>query len=128
PLPIKGNGTNTFTFENLASNHSPSLEHNNLMVEFTSNPAWYAVQALPFLSESTVENTETIFNKIYGQAIANHILTTNPNIEVVFRQWLSQDSSAILSPLEKNQEIKNRLLEATPWVRDARTEKEQKEN
>lgn len=128
PLPIKGNGTNTFTFENLANNHSPSLEHNNLMVEFTSNPAWYAVQALPFLSESTVENTETIFNKIYGQAIANRILTTNPNIEVVFRQWLSQDSSAILSPLEKNQEIKNRLLETTPWVRDARTEKEQKEN
>ncbi len=50
PLPMRGSGTKTFTFEKLLqSANSKTLAHHSLAVEYTSNPAWYAVQALPYL-------------------------------------------------------------------------------
>ena len=45
---MKGTGTKNFTFEKLKnSGNSETLANHSLTVEYTSNPAWYAVQALP---------------------------------------------------------------------------------
>ena len=52
PLPMRGTGTKNFTFEKLLnSSKSETLQHHALTIEYTSNPAWYAVQALPYLME-----------------------------------------------------------------------------
>jgi len=37
----------------------------------------------------------------------------------VFETWKNQDKDALLSNLEKNQELKSLLLEETPWVLQA---------
>src|SRR5690606_26556638 len=42
----------------------------------------------------------------------------------VFNQWASQD--ALISNLEKNEELKSILIQETPWLRDAQSETEQK--
>jgi len=55
PLTIRNNQKCTFTFENLLKNAS-KVDTKNLTVEFSSNPAWYAVQALPTLSAPESEN------------------------------------------------------------------------
>ncbi|WP_315817546.1 alpha-2-macroglobulin family protein [Paraflavitalea speifideaquila] len=48
PLPVRGNATKNFSFDKLLkSGASETLNQHALTVEFTSNPAWYAVQALP---------------------------------------------------------------------------------
>ncbi len=48
PLPVRGNESKTYKFEKLInSEKSTTLKHHKLTLEFTSNPAWYAVQALP---------------------------------------------------------------------------------
>lgn len=127
PLPIRGQGPTSFTFDRLINQQSPSLVHQDLTLEFTGNPAWYAVQALPSLTESTTERADILFNKLYTFAIANYILSKNPKIREVFDQWQTNDSTSLLSPLEKNQELKNILLEATPWVLDAHDESQQKQ-
>ena len=46
PLPIKGKQQKEFRFEKLLSNKSTTLRHQRFTVEFSSNPAWYAIQAL----------------------------------------------------------------------------------
>lgn len=48
---VRSKQTKTFVMEKLKDNTSTTLKHHKLTLEITSNPAWYAVQALPYLME-----------------------------------------------------------------------------
>ncbi|QQS34847.1 MAG: hypothetical protein IPM56_11310 [Ignavibacteriales bacterium] len=126
PLPVKGKETKTFVLEKMKNNTSSTLQNYNLSLEFTSNPAWYAIQALPYLMEYPYECNEQTFSKYYANSIASHIVNTDPKIKEVFKSWETIDKDALLSNLEKNQELKNILLEETPWVLHAQNESERK--
>ncbi|WBX71882.1 alpha-2-macroglobulin family protein [Tenacibaculum retecalamus] len=124
PMWVRSNQTKTFTLDKLKNNTSTSLKHHKLTLEVTSNPAWYAVQALPYLMEYPYECSEQTFARYYANTLASHIANSNPRIQVVFKQW--QSSDALISNLEKNQELKSLIIQETPWLRDAQSESEQK--
>ncbi|MCX7550733.1 alpha-2-macroglobulin family protein [Xanthomarina sp. F2636L] len=124
PMWIRSNETRTFTLDKLKTTTSTTLKNHKLTLEMTSNPAWYAVQALPYLMEYPYDCNEQIFSRFYANSLASHIANSNPRIQEVFNQWRSSD--ALLSNLEKNQELKSILIEETPWLRDAQNETEQK--
>ncbi|WP_230401621.1 alpha-2-macroglobulin family protein [Hanstruepera ponticola] len=124
PMWIKSNETRTFTLDKLKTNTSTTLKHHKLTLEMTSNPAWYAVQALPYLMEYPYDCNEQTFSRYYANALASHIANSNPRIQEVFNQWRNTD--ALLSNLEKNEDLKNILIQETPWLRDAQSETEQK--
>jgi uncharacterized protein YfaS (alpha-2-macroglobulin family) len=124
PMWVRSNETRTFTLDKLKANTSTTLTNHKLTLEMTSNPAWYAVQALPYLMEYPYDCNEQTFARYYANVLAQHIVTSNPKIEAVFNQWKSSD--ALLSNLEKNQELKSILIQETPWLRDAQSETEQK--
>ncbi|MCD4695661.1 MAG: hypothetical protein K8S16_05405, partial [Bacteroidales bacterium] len=132
PLPVKGDETKEFTFTKLV-NSKPSNEtgkglvHHKLSLEFSSNPAWYAVQALPYVMESTHESAESVFYRFYANTIASYLVNSNPKIKQVFDTWKNFSADALLSNLEKNQELKSLILNETPWVRDAQNETERKQ-
>jgi len=129
PLPIRGKKQKDFTFASLAnSGSSKTLEHQSLTLEFTSNPAWYAVQALPYLMEYPHECIEQTFNRYYANALATSVADAHPRIKQVFESWKQADAGALKSNLSKNQELKYALLEETPWVMNAQSEEEQKQN
>jgi len=124
PMWIRSEQTKTFTLDKLKNTTSTTLRHHKLTLEMTSNPAWYAVQALPYLMEYPYECNEQTFSRYYANSLASHIAISNPRIQEVFNQW--KNSDAILSNLEKNQELKSLLIKETPWLRDAQSETEQK--
>ncbi|SFZ89290.1 Alpha-2-macroglobulin family protein [Flaviramulus basaltis] len=124
PMWIRSNETRTFTLDKLKTNTSTTLKNHKLTLEMTSNPAWYAVQALPYLMEYPYECNEQTFSRYYANALASHIANSNPRIQEVFNQWKNTD--AIISNLEKNEELKSILIQETPWLRDAENETEQK--
>ncbi|MCD8399664.1 alpha-2-macroglobulin family protein [Tenacibaculum finnmarkense] len=124
PMWVRSNQTKTFTLDKLKNNTSTSLKHHKLTLEITSNPAWYAVQALPYLMEYPYECSEQTFARYYANTLASFIANSNPKIQEVFNQWKSSD--ALLSNLEKNQELKSLIIQETPWLRDAQSETEQK--
>ncbi|HSW55487.1 MAG TPA: alpha-2-macroglobulin family protein [Ignavibacteriaceae bacterium] len=126
PLPVRGNQTKTFLLKKLMENNSSTLQNYNLTLEFTANPAWYAIQALPYMMEYPYECIEQVFNRFYANSIATHIANSSPKIKKVFDTWKEVDKDALLSNLEKNQELKYALLEETPWVLDAQDESERK--
>jgi uncharacterized protein YfaS (alpha-2-macroglobulin family) len=126
PLPVKGMETKIFVLAKLKSNKSTTLQNYKLTLEFTSNPAWYAIQALPYLMEFPYECSEQIFSRYYANSIATHIANSNPKIKALFENWKNIDKKALLSNLEKNQDLKNILLEETPWVLNAQDETERK--
>ena len=129
PLNMPGNGTRNFKFEKLLqSGNSETLNNHALTVEFTGNPAWYAVQALPYLMEYPYECAEQTFNRFYANALASKIANSSPRIQAIFEKWKTTDTAALLSNLQKNQELKSVLLEETPWVLQAKSESQQKKN
>ncbi|MFI8606017.1 alpha-2-macroglobulin family protein [Cellulophaga baltica] len=124
PMWVRSNQTKTFSLDKLKNNTSKTLRNHKLTLEITSNPAWYAVQALPYLMEYPYECNEQTFARYYANTLASHIANSNPKIQEVFNQWANAD--ALLSNLEKNQELKSLLIQETPWLRDAQSETEQK--
>ncbi|WP_299009027.1 MG2 domain-containing protein [uncultured Tenacibaculum sp.] len=124
PMWVRSNETKTFTFDKLKNSTSSSLKNHKLTLEITSNPAWYAVQALPYLMEYPYECSEQTFARYYANTLASHIANSTPRIQEVFNAWKSSD--ALLSNLEKNQELKSLIIQETPWLRDAQSETEQK--
>jgi len=127
PLPIRGKQTKTFRFPKLLeSGKSDTLRHQSLTVQMTSQPAWYAVMALPYLMEFPYECSEQVFNRLYANALARHIANSDPKIRRVFELW--KNTPALDSPLTKNQDLKSVLLEETPWVREAKNESEVRRN
>jgi hypothetical protein len=129
PLNLRNTQSKNFRFEKLlTSGNSETLQHHSLTVEYTSNPAWYAVQALPYLMEYPYECAEQIWNRYYANALASKIANASPRIKQIFESWNTNDTAALLSNLQKNQDLKAVLLEETPWVLQAKTEEQQKKN
>jgi hypothetical protein len=127
PLNMPGDGTKHFTFDKLLkSGSSETLNNHTLTVEFTANPAWYAVQSLPYLLEHANECSEQVFSRVYANALASKIANASPRLQQVFAQWRDADTTQLLSNLEKNEELKAVLLAETPWVLEGKTEAQQK--
>lgn len=127
PLPVRGGQSKTFTLKNLSTaDNSKTLQHQQLSLEFTSNPAWYAVKALPYLMEYPYECTEQIFNRFYANSLASAVANRHPKIKSVFEAWKNTD--ALESNLMANQDLKSALLEETPWVLEAQSEAQQRKN
>ncbi|MBD8489384.1 carboxypeptidase-like regulatory domain-containing protein [Echinicola sp. CAU 1574] len=127
PMWISHTGEKAFKMEALTDMQSNTLRHHNLALEVTSNPTWYAVQALPYLMEYPYECSEQTYSRFFANAVAKHIVDNQPRIKAVFEQWKTQNADALLSNLEKNQELKSLIIQETPWLRDAQSESEQKQ-
>ena len=124
PIHTMGDTTVNLRFEKLLQEQSASASNESLTVEFSSNPAWYVVKALPYLQEGNDQCIETLINRFYANAMAAQILNKYPKIKAYYQDW-KKDSASLISNLQKNQALKQVLIEETPWVLQAKTETEQ---
>ena len=129
PMPVRGEETRTFSLDHLFNQQSRTATDRKLTVEFTGNPAWYAIQALPSLSLPTSNNAISWATAYYANTLASFIMNSQPKIKAVFESWKLQGGTkeTFLSNLQKNQEVKNIILSESPWVLEAQTEEQQKE-
>jgi len=134
PLNMRGSGTKNFSFEKLLkADESETLQNHALTVEYAANPAWYAVQALPYLMEYPYECAEQMWNRYYANSLASMIANSSPRIKQIFLKWADSSKTSpigggLVGTLQKNQELKSVLLEETPWVLEAKSEEQQKKN
>jgi uncharacterized protein YfaS (alpha-2-macroglobulin family) len=126
PLSVRSNETKNFKFDKFINYESPTAKNYKLTLEFASNPAWYALQSLPYLMEYPYECAEQVFDRFYANSVATIIINSNEKIKKVFDTWKNYEPGALMSNLEKNQELKSLLLEETPWVWNAKDENERK--
>ena len=123
PMALRGNQNKTFRFDEWKP--SATRTPMSYTLEFTSNPAWYAVQSLPYLMEFPHECSEQVFSRFYANTLAGSITEKMPAIRRIYDRW--KGTKALESNLSKNQELKYALLEETPWVLDAQDEAKQKQ-
>jgi hypothetical protein len=135
PVTLRGPGERKISIDRLVKSGGTAIQSQSLVVQTASNPAWYAVLALPAIMEQADESTETLFTRLYANSLARHLATSDPRIGKVFEQWkgaaTAGKANALESPLDarrsnvdKNTDLVKTLLAETPWVRDAVDEKE----
>ncbi len=123
---LRKSGKTIHEFDAFKNQNSSTLDSKSYTIEYTDNLAWSAVMALPNLSKQNDMSVTSLVNSYYANAIAEDIVRSNPQIQTIFNQWKSKTPDALLSELEKNEELKTILLKETPWVMDAKNETEQR--
>ena len=93
--------------------------------EFTTNPTWLALYALPDLITYPYECNEQVFSKLFAAATVLHALEQTPGMDSLLQSW-RDDTLAATSPLLANEDFKELLLEETPWLRNAQSEEDQR--
>ena len=136
-LPDKEMITNTYPFVQMgAGTKSIDLnalfpvkaKSNKLTVEYTNNPIWLMIQALPSVAITNDNNVISLASAYYANSIASNILHQSPDIKKTIDAWKEEtgDETSLMSSLQKNQELKSLVLDETPWVNDAEHESDQK--
>ncbi len=124
PIFLSKDSTLNLSFNKLLNSNSSTATNQLLSIEYTSNPIWNIVKALPYLMFAKNESTEQLFHQFYANQLASYIVQKNPTIQTVFKAW-KKDSSSLKSNLLKNEELIQNVLTETPWVLDAVSETEQ---
>lgn len=126
PFTCKGAGTTTIDIEKIMPE---GARNGRLTVEFTNNPAWLVVQALPFVGKANEDNAISLAAAYYANSLGAYIVNRSPRIKTVFEQWKREpagNENSLMGALEKNRELKTLVLDETPWVADAANEADRK--
>lgn len=125
PFTLTGVGSHTLNLSSLFDRHATQT---TTTIEYTDNPAWLMVQALPALATPDAQNAISLVAAYYANAIARHIVASSPAISKALQLWSNQPSTSFLSELEKNQDLKIALASETPWLLDAANDTERMRN
>ncbi len=125
-MPITQNGPQTTQID-LTQLFPEGSTDGKLTVEYTNNPAWLMIQALPSMAEITSENAISLAANYYANAIGQYIANASPNIEQMVAKWKAETAKvgSLTSHLAKNEELKDLMLNETPWVNCADREESQ---
>ena len=120
PITVKAETEQTFDFEAIANPDSHERDY-SLTLNFSTNPVWYAVQALPYLANVSTNRAETAFYVFYANTLSSYIADHIPNLLNYIKKWQIETPDALLSQLEKDQDLKAIMLQ--PCSRNSRKTK-----
>ena len=121
PVYINGVGEKTFHFS-LSTSQSSTAEPHFLGAEVVSNPVWLAVKSMPYLKQQENPSTLYLANSLYVNSLASEILKDFKDLKD-----LKDLTDTTNTRLKINEDVKQTLLDATPWLRDAESEVEQRQ-
>lgn len=125
---MNGKGTKQYTMTLPASTTAQPV---SFTVEYTANPIWLAIQSLPFMKECSNPSNIYLFNSYYVNTIGKTIAEQFPQLKHCADQAMLGDNKTATeanSPLLRNEDIKQTLLDETPWLRSGLSEVEQLKN
>lgn len=127
PIYVKGGQEKELTFNSISKvlASDDALLH-KYVLEYTSNPSWYVIQALPYLSNPTFKSSVNVLNKYFANCIGKSIAAKRPELKSTLESWNRTNSNELKSNLEKNQDLKTEKIINTPWLRQSLSEAEQK--
>ena len=89
-------------------------------LEYCDNPVWYCVLALPTIWDDNYNVATSAAHSLFALQVAQGVAKSQPQIKEAIDYWKQhKEDSALVSMLQKNQELKIGTLLASPWVRDA---------
>lgn len=95
-------------------------ENATLTLQYCQNPVWTAVKAMRGINSTESNISTRLVGKIFSALAARKIIGGNKTIADALRQWTDNPSEkALVSMLEKNDDLKRLLLDQTPWAQTA---------
>ena len=95
-------------------------ENATLTLQYCQNPVWTAVKAMRGINCTESNVSTRLVGKIFSALAARKIIGGNKTIADALRQWADNPSEkALVSMLEKNDDLKRLLLDQTPWAQTA---------
>ena len=127
-VPITQHEAGTKTID-LTQLFPQGTDQQKLTIEYTNNPAWLMVQALPTLGQPWEHSAIDQAAAYYSNILAKYLLDQSPQTKHVFEQWKQEQGSetSLSAQLTKNEELKDIILQETPWVAAADRESEQRQ-
>ena len=125
-LSLFNNGSEkrSFHFEVLDRPRSTTMEGEQLTLEYSATPIWYAIQSLPIMIRLGDISTLSFFYSMMGAAISQDLCRRYPVITEMLDEWSKLPASSWQTQLEHNQNLTGTLLEETPWVFSNRSERD----
>ena len=121
---LRGDTTMTLNLEGLFAKGNPKAVGKTLTIEHVADPIYLALQALPSLTAPVHCDVLSVASAYYGGSIAYRIAHEYPEVREAVEAWADEDNSqALESPLVKNQQLADILLNETPWVVEAKQQK-----
>ncbi len=120
-MHVRGGETKDFSIPY----NEKEMKDAELTVEYTDNAVWQALMALPSVKDAKYECATELISTIFVNQMAQRIANLYPEIPSVVEEWKREGIHAT-SPLEQNQELKNVLMQQTPWMCEAKNESEQR--
>ena len=107
-----------------------SNQHRSMTIEYTDNPAWMMVTAMPTFTTRPDENAISQAVSLYVNRLGESILNTSPLTASIINQWREApvDDSPLVSELQRNDGVYGVILAETPWVMDAKWETSDRKN
>lgn len=127
-VTLRGN-LSRVCLDSLFNHNASTATHRRLTVEVSDNPLWSAIQVLPVLNNPTTDNALAWASAYYGNVLSNHVVVSSPKVFQAIKSWGQQKGETqggFFTQLMKNQELKNILLNETPWIVEVQTEAEQR--
>ena len=128
-LPFTQHGADTKTIE-VKDLFPANTTQQRLTIEYTNHPAWLMIQALPFVGDVNEKNAISLSAAFYANSLGRNFMTAVPSLKQTIELWRQEtgEETSVMSNLEKDQSLKELLLNETPWVLEARNEAEQKQS
>lgn len=105
PITLHQKGEQSFDLSKLFLNkegkQAKGAEEAKVTIEYTNNPSWLMVKALPAISNPDEENAISLMSAIYANTITNHVQ------EHLSLENLSQESIRLQNQVEKLKKLQN---------------------
>lgn len=110
PITLHQKGEQNFDLSKLFLNkegkQAKGAEEAKVTIEYTNNPSWLMVKALPAISNPDEENAISLMSSIYANTITTHIQKTL-SLDNHSQKNLSQESIRLQNQVEKLKKLQN---------------------
>ena len=110
PITLHKKGEQSFDLSKLFLNkegkQAKGAEEAKVTIEYTNNPSWLMVKALPAISNPDEENAISLMSAIYANTITTHIQKTL-SLDNHSQKNLSQESNRLQNQVEKLKKLQN---------------------
>ncbi len=129
PLTLTHSGEYVVEIADTTVFRKPVSSHRQLMVEYTANPVWTAVESLPSVMSAVSWNAHALSSSFYALTLAAMEAQRHPEIMELSQTWRASGSvDSVYMLLKRNAGLKQIVLNETPWVASADAECSRLEN
>ena len=116
PFVVSHAGDTVIHLDGLFQNHHSDASRRSLTVEYTANPLWYAVTALPSVLEPSTDDAQSLSAAYYASTLSTRLSSLYPQLKNAVDLWLYESGEELEGFLSMQEEPAGVVSDETPWM------------